>query len=176
MRRVQPISGAVSIVGPQPARAGAATTLSATALATLAERLTLYGYAGFPVYFTTQQVVGFAPGSEVYQGGRWSLKDITGAISLPTNAAKEEGGNLEAMVSAIDAIGVPPLGQAAMAQSLPVAIARDQETIYDMLDRRLQEKQLIEALDVSRISMMRRSAERYTLTDRRGSPGRGSTR
>lgn len=58
------------------------------------------------------------------QSGTWDINDITGTVSLPTNAAQETGGNLAAINAKLNS-----LGQKTMAGSVPVVLASDQTSI-----------------------------------------------
>jgi hypothetical protein len=68
--------------------------------------------------WTVQQ--GTPPWS-VSQSGNWDIRNVTGTVSLPTNACQETGGNLSTIVAR-----TPVLGQAAMSASRPVVVASDQ--------------------------------------------------
>jgi hypothetical protein len=66
------------------------------------------------------------------QSGPWNIgniDNITGTISLPTGAATSALQLLGNTSLSIIAASIPPLGQAAMAASLPVVIASDQSPI-----------------------------------------------
>lgn len=69
-----------------------------------------------------------------------------------------------------------PLGQAPASGSLPVVTATDQDGIYLRLMRREQEYAALMKRDAGLTALSKRSSERATLTDRRGSVGRGSSR
>ena len=71
--------------------------------------------------WTVQQ--GGAPWS-VSQSGTWNINNISGTVSLPTNAAQESGGHLASIDAKFNS-----LGQKTMANSTPVAIASDQSAI-----------------------------------------------
>jgi len=63
------------------------------------------------------------------QDGTWNINNITGTISLPTNAATLTAQNTgNASLSSIDT-KTPPLGQAAMAASVPVVLASNQSNV-----------------------------------------------
>lgn len=66
----------------------------------------------------------------VRQSGTWNIGDITGTISLPTGAATAANqSTANSSLSSIDA-GVPvSLGQATMANSMPVVLPSDQSAI-----------------------------------------------
>lgn len=65
------------------------------------------------------------------QSGTWNINDITGTVSLPTNAAQESGGNLDSINSSLSSIDgkLNSLGQKTMTGSVPVVIASDQSPI-----------------------------------------------
>lgn len=104
-------------------------------------------------------------------GGDYGVvtRPIVAALPLPA------GASTEATLAAL-AANTPPLGQALMLASSPVTIASDQLGIYDRYARRAQEMEGVAEADLAMASMVRRSAERVSLTDRRGSVGKGSTR
>lgn len=77
------------------------------------------------------------------QSGSWDINDITGTISLPTNAAQEAGGHLESIDSKLNT-----LGQKGLTNSVPVVLASDQSTIpVDVTDRVARELGRILASD-----------------------------
>lgn len=71
------------------------------------------------------------------QQGTWNINNISGAITLPTNAAKETGGNLAAINTTVSNIDTKlnTLGQKTMATSAPVVIASDQSAIAENLSQ-----------------------------------------
>jgi len=71
--------------------------------------------------WTVQQ--GSPPWS-VSQSGTWNINNVSGTVSLPTNAAQETGGHLASVDSKLGT-----LGQKTMAGSAPVVIASDQSAI-----------------------------------------------
>lgn len=81
---------------------------------------------------TTQPVSGTITAN---QGGTWNITNVSGTVSLPTGAstsALQTTGN--SSLSSIDT-KTPALGQAAMASSVPVAIASNQTGINTFLDK-----------------------------------------
>jgi hypothetical protein len=68
------------------------------------------------------------------------------------------------------------IGQALMAGSLPVAIASDQITMSDRELRQLVEQTNLEQLNMRFQLQSTRAADRVSIVDGRGGPGRGSIR
>jgi hypothetical protein len=114
------------------------------------------------------------------------------AVNVITGFALEAGGNLATIAgkdfatsakqdvqeaTLVSLLGnTPALGQALMLLSQPVALASDQDTMNDRMSRRMQELRTIEAYDAALMGLRNRAYERVSLTDRRGSAGRGSSR
>ena len=58
------------------------------------------------------------------QSGGWNITNVSGTVSLPTNAAQETGGHL----ASIDT-KTPSLGQTTMAASIPIVVASNQSAV-----------------------------------------------
>lgn len=58
------------------------------------------------------------------QSGTWNISNVSGTVSLPTNAAQETGGHLASLDAKFGS-----LGQKTMANSAPVVLASDQSSI-----------------------------------------------
>lgn len=58
------------------------------------------------------------------QSGTWNINNISGTVSLPTNAAQEAGGHLASIDSKLSTLGQKP-----SASSVPVVLALDQTVI-----------------------------------------------
>jgi hypothetical protein len=122
-------------------------------------------------------------GSVAVTGSFWQATQpiSAAALPLPTGASTEATLATLATQATLAAVkartdNIPVQGQAESLVSLPVVFASDQNTNADRQARRIQEMQLIEAADMGAFVLAKRNTERISVTDRRGSIGRGATR
>lgn len=137
--------------------------------------------SSMPVVLTAIQQAALTPPAAITGFALESGHLATLDANTPTLGQKAMAGSSPVVIASDQVVPVTvnslPVGQQLMLVSTPIVIASDQDSIQERISRRDQQLRTLEQYDTAMITaLVRRGTERFTLTDRRGSTGRGSSR